>query len=82
MDERELVLEVRHARSLHAAPARLTAETMPRARGSDGCGRNTRDDACWREKRYQSKVLSRNREDPSSTCSGWSSAVCETEFHY
>ena len=37
MDERELVREVRHARSLHAAPARLTAETMPRARGSFGC---------------------------------------------
>jgi hypothetical protein len=30
MDERELVREARHARSLHAAPARLTAETMPR----------------------------------------------------
>ena len=40
MDERELVREVRHARSLHAAPARLTAETMPRARGSFGRGRN------------------------------------------
>ena len=37
MDERELVREARHARSLHAAPARLTAETMPRARGSFGC---------------------------------------------
>ena len=36
MDERELVREARHARSLHAAPARLTAETMPRARGSFG----------------------------------------------
>ena len=41
MDERELVREARHARSLHAAPARLTAETMPRARGSFGRGRNS-----------------------------------------
>ena len=28
-------------RALHAAPARLTAETMPRARGSLGRGRNS-----------------------------------------
>ena len=36
MDERELVREARHARALHAAPARLIAETMPRARGCFG----------------------------------------------